>query len=152
MKLYHFSQTQKLPITQDVAWAFFSNPANLAQLMPPWLKMKDETFDPTKRIYPGMIFNYSVKLYGLIPTRWVGEIVQVREPDCLIDIQHFGPFRFWHHAHHITPVEGGVEVKDVVHYALPVGSFGEIAHKLFVRSQLQALFKHRYQMLAEFFG
>jgi ligand-binding SRPBCC domain-containing protein len=152
MKIYHLSQKQKLPITHDVAWAFFSNPINLVQLTPPEIKMIDETFEPARRIYAGMIQIFKVRLLGVIPYRWVAEITHLEAPYAFVDEQKVGPFAFWHHRHCLVPIEGGVEVMDSVHYAMPFGFIGSLIHHFVVQKQLQAMFHYRAKMLAEFFG
>jgi len=63
---------------------------------------------------------------------WVTEITQVREPHFFIDEQRFGPYKFWHYQHLFNKVSEGVEMIDIVNYALPFGIFGNIA-KPFVK-------------------
>lgn len=152
MKIYHLVRSQKLPITQDVAWAFFSNPANLLELTPDWAKMTDESPEKFKSIFTGMVQVLGIQLPLGIPGTWVAVITHVDAPNYFIDEQKAGPFQFWHHRHQIIPINGGVEVRDTLHYAIPFGIFGHIAHNLFVRNQLQELFDYRSQMLEEFFG
>ncbi len=153
MKIYHLERRQKLPITQDVAWAFFSNPANLAQLTPPDAAMEDESFERPKRIYAGMIQIFRVKLLGgLLSSRWVAEITHVEAPNAFVDEQKIGPFAFWHHRHSIIAVPGGVEIVDSAHYAMPGWVFGGLIHWLMVKKQLERLFQYRQKMLVEFFG
>jgi ligand-binding SRPBCC domain-containing protein len=57
----------------------------------------------------------------------------------------------WHHQHHFKAVEGGVEMTDLVHYQLPLGFLGDIAHALFVRRQLEGIFDYRIKKLEELF-
>jgi ligand-binding SRPBCC domain-containing protein len=152
MKIYHMVRSQQLPIAQDVAWAFFSNPANLLELTPPWANMVDESPERAKTIFPGLIHILRVKLLGWLSCRWVSEITYVDAPHLFVDEQKMGPFKFWHHRHFIRPVDNGVEVQDSVYYALPVGIFGMAAHRFFVQKQLNALFDYRARMLQEFFG
>lgn len=152
MKIYYLERKQMLPITQDVAWAFFSNPANLAQLTPSDAGMRDESFVCPKRIHAGMIQIFTIKLLGLFPSRWVAEITNVDAPNAFVDQQKHGPFAFWHHRHSIIPVPGGVEILDSVHYAMPFGLLGGLVHWLFVQRQLERLFNYREKMLEEFFG
>jgi ligand-binding SRPBCC domain-containing protein len=152
MKIYHYSRSQKLPITQDVAWAFFSNPANLLQLTPAWAQMTDESPEKFKTIFTGMIQLLKIKLPLGIPGQWLATITHVEAPHYFIDEQKAGPFRFWQHRHQIVPIAGGVEVLDTIYYAIPFGVFGEIAHKLFVRNQLHELFDYRAHALEDFFG
>lgn len=152
MKIFSLTQTQYLPISQDVAWAFFSNPTNLLQLMPRWMPMQDESVEHPKSCYAGLIQVYRVKLLGLFSTRWVAEITHVDAPHRFVDEQKKGPFAFWHHTHHIVPSKEGVIIRDVVYYAVPFGILGRLAHLLFVKRQVLALFRYREQMLREFFG
>lgn len=152
MKIYHFARSHKMPITQDVAWAFFSNPANLLQLTPPWARMADESLEKPKTVFAGLIQIYKMKILGVIPSCWVAEITHLDAPNSFIDEQKSGPFAFWHHRHSLKPIPNGVEVSDSIHYAMPFGPFGAIAHQLFVRRQLTEIFNYRTQMLEEFFG
>lgn len=151
MKIHHLMRRQRLPISQDVAWAFFSNPASLMQITPPWLRMTDESYERPKLVYAGLIQVYRARVLGFVPVRWVAEITHVDAPNSFIDEQKAGPFAFWKHEHRLTPIETGMEVMDIVHYGLPVGGFGRAAHSLFVRRQLDAMFDYRARMLREFF-
>lgn len=69
-----------------------------------------------------------------------------------VDEQRFGPYRFWHHQHLFEETEGGVEVTDLIHYALPLGPLGRIAHSLIVKRQLDEIFEFRRKYLKEKFG
>ena len=73
-------------------------------------------------------------------------------PKAFVDEQRAGPYRFWHHRHTFEEVDGGVKVGDLVHYALPLGPLGSIAHALFVRRKLEWIFGFRKEILAERFG
>ena len=87
-----------------------------------------------------------------LKVRWVTEVTHADAPHFFVDEQRFGPYRFWHHQHHLRPVEGGVEVEDLVHYALPFGPLGRLVHGLWVRRQLDAIFAFRRAVLEERFG
>jgi ligand-binding SRPBCC domain-containing protein len=67
-----------------------------------------------------------------------------------VDEQRFGPYRFWHHQHLFREVPGGVEVGDIIHYALPPGA-GPM-RPLLVAPRLEAIFDHRRRVLTEMFG
>ena len=45
-------------------------------------------------------------------------------------------------------VEGGVEMEDIVHYVMPLGWLGRLAHAVFVRDRLRAIFDFRRDYLA----
>jgi ligand-binding SRPBCC domain-containing protein len=152
MHVYYLSRTQYLPISQDVAWAFFSNPANLLQLSPSWMKMRDETVQPAKSIYPGMVQILHISQNGLPSSRWVSEITHIDAPNSFIDEQKQGTFAYWHHRHNLEPTAHGVMIHDAVYYAMPFGLLGRLIHFLVVRRRLEALFNYRADMLTEFFG
>ena len=83
---------------------------------------------------------------------WVTEIKCVAEGTSFVDEQRFGPYKFWHHRHEFEPVPGGVMMRDTVHYALPFGPFGALAHWIFVRRKLAWIFSCRKQILTKRFG
>jgi ligand-binding SRPBCC domain-containing protein len=87
-----------------------------------------------------------VKVLPGVKLTWVTEILQVDPGHYFIDAQESGPFRFWRHRHEFLDVPGGTEVRDTVHWALPLDPFSRIARP-FVRKQLDGLFAYRAQAL-----
>src|SRR5688572_20451857 len=138
-KIHFLQRKQHLPIEQDLAWAFLSNPANLLEISPPWMQMSDETFTPAKTVYPGMLILLRMKLPGGFPSRVVTQITHIDAPNYFIDEQKKGPFAFFHHQHSLTPIENGVELTDTLHYALPFGFLGDLANSLMVRRELERM-------------
>lgn len=151
MKLYSLHRTQKLPLSVNAAWDFFSNPRNLALITPPSLGLK-VTSDVPPRMYQGMIVTYTVTPLLNYPVRWVTEITHMDEGRMFVDEQRFGPYKFWHHQHIFEETEGGVEITDLIHYALPFGPLGRIVHSLVVKRQLDEIFEFRRTYLEEKFG
>ncbi len=151
MRIHTLEQQQTLPIGLDEAWAFFSSPANLEKITP-----ADIGFEITspleERMFEGQIITYRVRIAPLVRITWVTEIKCVVEGRSFVDEQRFGPYRFWHHRHQFEPVPGGVLMRDKVHYALPFGPLGALAHLLFVRRKLEWIFASRQRILTEFFG
>lgn len=149
--MYYISQSQKLPITLDEAWSFFSNPNNLAKLTPPWMKL---TFDNElpKEMYEGMIITQQLRPIFQIRLRWVTEITTVKEKEYFIDEQRIGPYRFWHHEHRFLEIDGGIEIVDCLHYVMPFGILGRLAHRVSVERKIKEVFKYRYERLEEIFG
>ncbi|WP_293785974.1 SRPBCC family protein [uncultured Pedobacter sp.] len=153
MKTYRLEFTQKLPIDLDIAWDFFSSPMNLAEITP-----QNMAFDVTSpnmaktKMYPGLIITYKVSpLFG-IKLNWVTEITHVKDKEYFIDEQRFGPFAFWHHQHHFEKIDGGVLMRDVLHYSIGWGPIGMIANALVVKNRINEIFKFRYQKVEELFG
>jgi ligand-binding SRPBCC domain-containing protein len=153
MAVFSLKSTQQLPISLDQAWAFFSAPQNLKKITPPHLGF-DIKSDPEwlERTYPGQIICYTVKPLLGIPLFWMTEITQLREKEFFVDEQRSGPYALWHHQHHFKAIPGGVEMTDLVHYKLPLGWIGRIAHWLFVRRQIEGIFSYRSQLLEKLFG
>jgi ligand-binding SRPBCC domain-containing protein len=155
MKIYQFHQRQSLPISQEDAWRFFANPANLLRLMPPWMSMKPmgKTEESSlTEVYPGFIEVYRVTPRFLPPSTWVSVITAVEPLRRFTDEKKRGPFGFWHHTHDIRPRgEAGVEVYDQLYYGMPLGIFGQIAHALFVRRMIVTLFEYRQKALKRIF-
>lgn len=144
-------RTQCLPITLEGAWEFLSSPANLRLITPGYMDFRI-TCDPEPSIYPGQIITYTVKPLLGLRLRWVTEITHVQQLSYFVDEQRSGPYSFWHHKHFIKPIPGGVEMKDIVHYKLPLGILGSLANSLFVATQLKSVFDFRHQKLEEIFG
>lgn len=93
LKLYILHKKQKLGITKKEAWEFFSNPANLPLITPPWLDF-NITSEIDSKMYPGMIVTYTVTPFLNFRIKWVSEITHVREPDYFVDEQRSGPYKF----------------------------------------------------------
>ena len=65
---------------------------------------------------------------------WITEITQAEPLRYFIDEQRAGPYRLWHHEHRLRSVERGVEMEDLVHYALPSGLLGRMVHATMVKT------------------
>lgn len=148
---FRLDATQRLPIGPDDAWAFFSNPRNLAEITPPELHLVVENELPEK-MHPGTLICYRVKPLLGIPVHWVTEITHVEEGRLFVDEQRFGPYRFWHHQHHFQEIEGGVEMRDVIHYKLPLGPLSFLLDSFVVSRQLGRIFSFREEALSRRFG
>lgn len=146
MTLHYLAQEQFLPISLDQAWNFFSSPRNLESMTPPDLGFRI-VHCPAETMHEGQILEYRVEIFPMVWVPWVSEIKAVDEGRSFIDEQRFGPYKFWHHQHRFVAVEGGVKITDLVHYALPFGPLGSIAHALFVRRKLEEIFSFRRQEL-----
>ena len=151
MKLYSFTRTQNLPITIEEAWDYFSNPRNLNEITPQKLNLTMTCTLP-ENMYIGLLITYKVRPVLGIPLNWVTEITNIEEPLLFVDEQRFGPYRFWHHQHHFRKISGGVEMKDIVSYALPFDPFSRPINALIVRSKLNSIFDFRFRFLQQKYG
>ncbi|MCW1923961.1 SRPBCC family protein [Luteolibacter arcticus] len=149
--LHSLLQEQLLPITLSQAWDFFATPRNLDEITPPDLGFRI-VHCPAETMHEGQIIEYRVKIAPLVWIPWVTEIKAVDDGRSFIDEQRFGPYKFWHHRHTFEATEGGTKMTDLIHYALPFGPLGSIAHAMFVRRKLEGIFRFRRTELERRFG
>ena len=151
-KVYSLKTVQKIPLSLDLAWDFFSNPQNLATITPDNMGFKTISKHHGDTMYAGQVIEYEVSpLFG-IPLYWMTEITHVADKKYFVDEQRYGPYRMWHHQHHFKVVDGGVEITDIVHYKLPLWFLGDIANSLFVKNQLANIFDFRFKKTEGLFG
>ncbi len=150
MKTYVLERRQVLPTDLETAWRFFSDPANLRLITPPWLDFRITSRLPA-RIYPGLIITYRIRPLAGLAVPWVSEITQVEAPRYFVDEQRQGPYRFWHHQHRLREVGASVEKTDLVHYRLPGGLLGIGLHAVLIRRKLDEIFRFRYHALQRVF-
>ncbi len=152
MAAHSIKTVQKIPISLEKAWDFFSNPANLQAITPDNMGFKVISKHQGNTMYAGQIIEYTVKPILNIPLYWMTEITQVKDKEYFIDEQRFGPYSLWHHQHHFKAIEGGVEMTDIVHYKNPLWLLGKIANTLFVKKKLNGIFEYRFKKVEEMFG
>ncbi len=150
-KVYAIKTVQKIPITIDDAWSFFSNPENLKDITPSNLGFNIVSKYHGNKMYPGQVIAYKVSPLLGIPLYWLTEISHVEEKKYFVDEQRFGPYSFWHHQHHFKSIDNAVEMIDIVHYKIPFWVLGDILHFVFIRKKLQKIFKYRYIAIAKKF-
>lgn len=151
-KVYSIKTVQKIPVSLDTAWEFFSKPDNLKNITPPNLGFNIISKHHGEKMYAGQIIEYKVSPILGIPLYWMTEITHVEDHKFFVDEQRFGPYSMWHHQHHFKAIDGGVEMTDIVHYKLPLFFLGDIANTIMVKSQLRNIFEFRYQAVDARFG
>jgi len=151
-KTYALKFVQRMPCSLEVAWQFFSDPANLVKITPVSFDFKVISKFHGETMYPGQIIEYKVKPLLGIPLYWMTEITHVKDKEFFVDEQRYGPYSLWHHQHLFKEIKGGVEMTDIVHYKLPLWFIGDIANALFVNKQLKGVFEYRFKRVEEMFG
>jgi ligand-binding SRPBCC domain-containing protein len=141
MSVHRLEREQLVGKPVGEVFAFFSRARNLERITPPWLRFQVLTPEPI-RMAPGTVIEYRLRLY-VVRLPWISRIEDWQEHRSFVDRQVRGPYRLWHHRHEFIPRGGGTVVRDVVHYALPLGRLGELAHVAFVRRDLQRIFDFR---------
>lgn len=149
--MYKLETVQRLPISLDTAWRFFSSPDNLKKITPEYMSFDILSGGDTD-MYAGMMIKYKVTPLFNLPITWVTEITHVQAPYYFVDEQRVGPYSIWHHQHKFKEIPGGIEMTDIVHYNPPFGIIGKLVHPFLVRPKLKEIFDYRFAILEKTFG
>ena len=139
---------QRLPRPIDEVFAFFGDARNLEAITPPLLRFQVLTPDPIA-MGPGALIRYRLRVRGM-PVGWLTAIREWDPPHRFVDQQLRGPYALWHHTHTFEPDgEDATLMRDEVRYALPFGFAGELARRLFVGRDVEAIFDFRAKRIVE---
>lgn len=148
MHIYLLEREQWLPKPIDEVFAFFSRPENLQVITPPWLDFRMVKTPET--LHAGSLIRYRLRWHR-VPIRWTTEISEWNPPSGFVDREISGPYALWNHEHRFISQNGGTAMSDRVTYALPFGWFGEIAHTLAVRRDVEKIFDFRAETMTRLF-
>ena len=152
MGTFRLQVNQKINASMEEVWDFISSPGNLKFITPEHMGFDILTPDLPDKMYPGMMIEYQVQALPGYKTRWLTEITHVNPGKYFVDEQRSGPYNLWHHQHHIGPIENGTLMTDIVHYIPPYGIIGNMANRILIRKQLDAIFEFRKNALIRKFG
>ena len=145
MRIHELRREQVLDGTPDELFAFFADAFNLEALTPPLLCFRVVTPAPID-MGVGAFIQYRLRLHG-VPVGWKTLIQAWEPPHRFVDVQVSGPYALWHHTHELTPVNRShppqTLMRDTVRYAVGFGPLGEIANRLLVRRDVEAIFDFR---------
>lgn len=148
-KTYILKRRQWVEQPIGVVFDFFSRPENLQIITPAFLDFKITEAPP--ELQAGSLISYTLRLHG-IPVRWKTEIMAWNPPNSFVDVQILGPYTLWHHRHTFTAEGRGTVIEDEVHYRLPLGLLGRIAHLAVVGRDLSTIFDYRSEKVRTLFG
>jgi ligand-binding SRPBCC domain-containing protein len=142
VKVHVLERVQRLPGSPAEVFPFFADARNLEAITPPLLRFAVVTPEPIE-MRVGTLIQYRLRLHG-IPIDWLTSIQAWEPPHRFVDVQVRGPFALWHHTHAFSADgAGGTVMRDTVRYAVGFGPLGELAHRLVVERDLQAIFDFR---------
>lgn len=130
-----------------LVFEFFSDAGNLESITPNFLRFAITTPRPIG-MTEGTRIEYRLSLVG-VPVYWRTVISVWEPPHLFVDEQESGPFAYWHHEHRFEDLGGSVKMTDIVTYQEPLGWLGTLAHHLFVRRLLDAVFEFRARELSD---
>jgi ligand-binding SRPBCC domain-containing protein len=145
--MFRLTTTVLLPDTAERVFQFLSDTNNLEIVLPPWLGLR--TLSP-RPIDMGIAtrIDYRFRIHG-VPARWESEVTSWEPPRRFVYEQRRGPFRYWMHEHTFLDCKDGTMARDNVDYAVPGG---RLVHSLFVRRDLERVFRYRRAQLIRTFG
>ena len=142
MRVHVLEREQLLPRPVKEAFAFFADAGNLEAITPPLLRFRIVAQEPA-RMEAGTRLEYRLRIHG-VPVRWRTLIAEWSPPHRFTDMQTSGPYAIWHHTHEFSGTgDGQTLMRDVVRYAIAGGPAGELAQRLIVRRDLDAIFDFR---------
>ena len=148
LRTHVLHREQRLDGTPEEVFGFFADARNLEAITPPLLRFRVLTPDPIA-MGPGALIRYRLNVHR-VPVGWLTAIREWDPPRSFVDQQLRGPYALWHHTHTFEALpDGGTLMTDVVRYGLPFGALGEIAHRLFVRRDIEAIFDFRAKKIVE---
>jgi ligand-binding SRPBCC domain-containing protein len=151
MPVHVLERHQRVAASIDRAFEFCTDPLNLKPLTPPWVHF-DVTSPMPVAMEAGTLLAYRLRLHG-VPLRWQTRIETWEPPAGFVDTQARGPYSLWEHTHAFERNgDNATTIHDRVRYALPLGPLGAIAHRLFVRRDLERIFDFRREAIAERLG
>lgn len=146
-RVHTLEREQLVKLPRERAFEFYGDALNLEAITPPWLSFEVTTPAPIA-MGPGALIEYRLKLHR-VPVRWRTRIEAWEPPVRFVDVQVSGPYALWEHTHEFEPAAGdAVLIRDRVRYALPLGPLGELAHRLFVRRDVERIFDYRREAVA----
>lgn len=142
---------QRLPGTPADVFSFFGDARNLEAITPPLLRIRVMDSNAHAIVMgAGALIRYRLRVHR-VPVGWLTAVREWDPPYRFVDEQLRGPYALWHHTHSFEalPDGDGTLMRDVVRYALPLGALGELARRLFVARDLEAIFDYRAEKIRE---
>jgi ligand-binding SRPBCC domain-containing protein len=136
-----------LPKPRPDVFAFFTDPASVVRLAPPWLGLRLLAAPPS--LSAGAVLDLRLRWLGL-PFRWRTYIREYDPPVRFLDVQVRGPYARWEHRHLFLAEANGTTIEDRIVYRLPLGPLGRLAHALLVKRQLESTWTYRRARISEF--
>jgi uncharacterized protein len=133
----------------DQTFAFFSKAANLGVITPAAMSFSIQGQVPP--MATGALIDYRVRV-GPLPVRWRTRITTWEPGRRFADLQEKGPYRFWWHEHTFQADGPRTVMEDRVYYTPPLGLFGRLANRVFIRSTLRKIFQYRGDVIRLRFG
>ena len=139
-----FVKESRIEAPPERVFAFHELPDAIERLIPPG---EDATIIQKADIsIVGSQAIIEVKLFDLVPVRWVAEHTAYDPPRMFEDIQISGPFRSWRHRHIVEADNSGSILRDEIEYEPPIGPLGRMIAPYAIEPKLQSMFDYRHEV------
>jgi ligand-binding SRPBCC domain-containing protein len=149
MRAHVLRTEQRIAKPLPEVFEFFARAGNLERITPPLLRFT--ILSEPSTVSEGTLISYRLRVHH-IPLKWVSRIDVFERDKVFVDRQLTGPYKLWVHRHEFEADGPETVIRDQVHYQLPLGILGAIAHLLFVRRDLKEIFAYRHQAVEEYFN
>jgi len=141
-----FTHRTELDHPDERVFAWHEQPGAMDRLIPPWAPIR--VLERASGIRPGTRVRLEVGP-GPVGFEWELEHTGYEEGRLFVDEQTKGPFQSWRHEHRFrSSGDGRTLIEDVVDWAPPLGSLGEILSVPVVEASLARAFDFRARRLA----
>ena len=147
--MFKFETKTILHSNVNKVFDFFCQAENLQKLTPDSLSFKILNDLPIE-MKKGTLIDYRIKLYG-VPVKWKTEINKLDPPFEFEDTQLEGPYKLWRHRHIFKDLGDKTEMTDIVEYNPKGFPFNRLLNKLFVRKEVEKIFKYREDNIKQYF-
>lgn len=150
MKTWCLCASLWVPKPPTEVFPFFADAQNLERLTPRWLSFRILTPLPVAMREDARI-DYRIGVRG-VPMRWQTRIARWDPPHAFVDEQLRGPYSLWHHTHTFAAERGGTRLGDEVQMRPKGGPLAALAMAMFVRRDVERIFRFRSEVMAQLFG
>ena len=149
---YRFETNQLLAASVDDVWDFWATIEGFAALQPPENQFSVTENTGANELSQGQEVGYRLRLAPMLWTSGRQRFVEVEPKTRFTDEQLEGTWKTFRHQHLLEEIEGGVEIRNVVDYSLPLEPLSRPLHRLMIVPSLARIARWERQVFADRFG
>ena len=144
----HFEHSSVISAARNQVFDYVSNINSLPEIMS--VDYKIESTAPVGKLKVGSEYEIKITRMG-ISVAWSIVIEDVVPNVFVRDRQSRGPFALWIHTQKFEDHGESTLLTDLIEYDVPFGLLGKLADDIFIRRDLENIFRHRHQKILEHF-
>jgi len=148
MKKFTLSYSCLLNASQEKVCQFHTDTHNLPLITPPWINVTIVSMEDP--MIEKSIVTLKIRRFG-ISTRWEMQIKTMDCPSTITDLMLKGPFPFFHHERHFSPITSDTTLlEETITMSLPMGWLGNLAFPL-IKRDMDRMFAYRHSATQAYF-